>query len=519
MTDDAIERLREAIESQRGRLRSEVPTDRAAATVAVVAAIDHQPGLAGSAATSLPDVVSGRRFASFGASRALQFCLEASDDVPMGSTPSSGTDLTRWSDQFLDDCEALATAETVLGHVESGFMRLADGRNGSVAAWRATKLTPAAWRERAHIDWWANWLDRTTDAAQRPQSVDDPVATMTYQFGYPPDAVLDGCSVQTYRDVLRCLLDRKIRDDVVPEANRVWSESELISSIVTGLELDGSVVARAISGFTVDRVSAAWHATVPGVAVAPLVRVEPDRLMASRLGLTTEPLFFLGRELRRRAAQEYHNSAWLREVSFRGDLRRVFGDRRFVVSPDRIELRRGKGDIRTDIDAVVFDRKTGTLGLFELKSQDPFSRSSEELERRRDNVLYANRQVSGVLDWLNRNSADDILRRLDERTAKTFRVQKVFPYVLARYLARFDDGASPDRRAAWGTWPDVLHGVDASTGQVAGANPIASLFGQLRTGSIPIPAVPSDARREVRVGPLQVVVYGSHDAMRGQVSD
>jgi hypothetical protein len=33
-------------------------------------------------------------------------------------------------------------------------------------------------------------------------------------------------------------------------------------------------------------------------------------------------------------------------------------------------------DVRTDIDAVVFDRKSGTLGIFELKSQDPFARSS-----------------------------------------------------------------------------------------------------------------------------------------------
>jgi len=38
---------------------------------------------------------------------------------------------------------------------------------------------------------------------------------------------------------------------------------------------------------------------------------------------------------------------------------------------------------RTDVDALVFDRKTGTLGVFELKAQDPFARSVEERQRQR----------------------------------------------------------------------------------------------------------------------------------------
>ncbi len=514
MTEDAVGRLRAAIRSQRSRLQTDVPTDHAAATVAVVRAIDRRPGPAATAAEPIPDLVSGRRFAAYGGNLAIQLCLEAVDVASGGSVTASGAALARWADRFLDDCDDLATAEPILGHVESGFLRLAEGAGDSLVGWRTTKLTPAAWRERAHIDRWAHLLARTTQAGQLQGSGDDPLATMSYQLAYPPDAVIDGCSVRTSCDVLRYLIGRVSRDDHRSDIDVVWSESGLVTAIAAALDLDENVVARALAAFTLDRESAAWHATVPGVAAAPLVRVAPDRLVASRLGLTTEPLFFLGRELRRRAAREYHNSAWLREVTFRDDLHRVFGDRRFVTSTGRIELRRGKGDVRTDIDAVVFDRKTGTLGLFELKSQDPFSRSTEELERRRDNVLYANRQVSGVLDWLNRNGADEILRRLDERTARTFRVQKVHPFVLARYLVRFDDGAAPDRRAAWGTWPEVLQAVEESTGRVSGSNPIASLFDRLRSETIPVPAVPSNARREVRVGPLRLVVYGSREAMR-----
>ena len=183
----------------------------------------------------------------------------------------------------------------------------------------------------------------------------------------------------------------------------------------------------------------------------------------SARGLLGEPLIFLARELRRRHAQEYHNSAHLREGVFRQDLYRLFGDRRFVLSAGRVELKRS-GAARTDLDALVFDRKTGTLGVFELKAQDPFARSVEERQRQRDNFFHANRQVSAILEWVQRHGPDDLLARFDERTAKRFHVQKVHVFVLGRYLAHFAGGPEPDRRAAWGSWPQVL--------QIVGDGPV-----------------------------------------------
>ena len=41
---------------------------------------------------------------------------------------------------------------------------------------------------------------------------------------------------------------------------------------------------------------------------------------------------------------------------------------------------------------------------------------------------------------------------MDRGTAKRFRVRKIFPFVLGRYLAHVGDAATGDRRAAWGTW-------------------------------------------------------------------
>jgi hypothetical protein len=240
----------------------------------------------------------------------------------------------------------------------------------------------------------------------------------------------------------------------------------------------------------------------------------PDRLAWSVHGLTTEPLLFLLRELRRRATQEYHNTAHLRERVFRDDLYALFQDRRFVTSAGRIELRREAGDPQTDVDAIVFDRKTGTLGLFELKSQDAFARSTAELGRQRDNVLYANRQVSGALAWIQRHGANDLLARVDQRTAKTFRAQKVYPFVLGRYLAHFIDGPEPDRRIAWGTWPQLLRLLDAQPIRATDANPLASLFTRL-TRDAPVVALPADAApREIPLGNAHLTVHPSYGAFR-----
>jgi hypothetical protein len=296
------------------------------------------------------------------------------------------------------------------------------------------------------------------------------------------------------------------------------AEHSLIAALASALAVEPAVIAQVVAAFTLDRENAAYHAAVPGVAAAPLVRLDPSRLVWSVYGLTAEPLFFLTRELKRRAAPEYHNAAFLRELVFRQDLYALFDDKRFVTSAGRIEMRRETGDVRTDVDAVVFDRKTGTLGCFELKSQDPFARSTAELARQRDNVLYANRQISGVLTWLNRHGPDALLGRVDPRSAKMFRVRKVYPFVLGRYLAHFSDGPQSDRRAAWGTWPQLLRLLDGQSFHASDANPLASLFTRL-ANDVPLIRPPgTDSPHEIGIGAARLIVHPSYAAFQASTA-
>jgi hypothetical protein len=515
---NAQDDLRAAIDRKRARLQVEVPGDGDAAVLAVLQARNRREHISGD---RLPDLITGIRVADLGGNKAVQFCLQADDARgPVG-------DLNQWAESFLDACDRLAEAEIVLGHCETGFMRLVSDEHGRFDAWIATKRVPVVWQERSDFDWWADWLAREHEpelqALQTETSHDDhpyqqladsSLRKMAYQFGYPGDAILGGCPVQVYQDVLRWLIVAVLQARDEHETAPVFAENELAERMALELAIDPFVVREALAGFTVDRENAAYHAAVPGVAAAPLVRFRGDRIALSWRGLTTEPLLFLTRELRRRDAQAYHNSAFLREDVFRRDIYALFQDKRFVPSAGRIQLRRKEGNLRTDIDAAVFDRKSGTLALFELKSQDPFARSTAELQRQRDNLLYANRQLSGTLDWIKRHGADEILERIDRRSAKTFRAQKVYPFVLGRYLAHFNDGAAPDPRAAWGTWPQVLHLLDQQPIKASDANPIASLFNRLAKDVPPI-HMPDDVEsREVAIGDLRLSVHPSYAAMQ-----
>jgi len=489
---DIIETLTTAIAMQETALRASIPPDREAALVALVRAQDRL--LDGLDVTQEPpfDLIHGSRLANPGGSLAI--CLALGDPQTPGCSATFDSPGAR-ADEFLTACAGLVDATQVLTHLASGFMRGEVQPDGSLAVWIAQKRVPPPWRERIDLAWWDARSHRLGGADRQGMS--------DWQFGFLPDAIVAGIPARTWTDAVRLLVARLGHDAPLPVA-----ETEILRTLIDALGLTPEIAIQILSAMTVGPPNAAWHAAVPGIAAAPFVRLGPETLMPSSVGLRTQPLLFLARELRRRDPQSWHNAAHQREAAFRHDIATVFADKRFVHALARIQLRREGGSLRTDIDAAIFDRKTGTLAVFELKAQDPFSRSAEELDRRRDNLLAANRQLAGILDWTKRHTPDEILDRIDHQTAKRFKVQRVLPFVLARTLARFIDGPPPDKRAAWGAWPDVLRLHDAGVLDPINGNPLQTLFTRLQTGTDP--SIPPDTPPHlIRLGNLTITVSPS----------
>ena len=503
----AHERLRQLIDAEQQRLRQTVPP----VYLAVPALLRERQQVP---VPTEPDAITGLRTTHPGWNLALRLCLESSSGATPHSVSPADTTTGAWARTFMLACDQLMTAKVVLDHGESGFMRLVESQDGLFDAWIATKRLPAGWRELDDLVWWAAWLARQPMSGV--PSGENLVRRMVFQPDYPEGITIGGCDPGLCREVLIRLIDRTLRagDPFIG-----FGESALVASLAEELAAEPETIAAAFNGFVLDRENAAWHAAVPGFAPPPLIRLDAGQVVADFHGLTGEPLLFLMQELRRKSSQEYHNTAYMREDVFRQDVYACFAHKRFVTSPGRIQLRRANGGLRTDIDAALFDRKTGTLALFELKSQDPFARSIAEEIRQRDNFLQANRQVSAVLDWLNQHGANDILNRIDTPTAKRFRVHKVYPFVLGRYRAHFHDGPPPDKRAAWGSWPQVLRLLDGEGRAGNTANPIASLFARLQKDPGIPHATSDDLPRRLSIGPAHLTVHASYAAMQERLPE
>ncbi len=482
--------LRTAINQTTIDLAAIIPVDRSSAILALLRAVDRLP-----APTSNPrpaDPFTGIPVPGIGASRALQILLEAPP-----SSSASAMDLDSWATGFLDHCGDIARAELVLAHAETGFMRLLVDGHGRLEARIVQRATPLRWRERADDAWWANWLE-----AHEPLPAEPPrarasalIARTARRHDLPLESNVAGIDLGLARRVLAELAL------FTAESVTMLDRSLLVTRLALATSAPEPVVSDLLDILTLDDTNAAWHAAVPGVVDPPLVRLPNGKLVVSRRGATVDPVRFLTRELRRRDPEAYHSAAAYREHAFRSDLYDLFSHRRFVTSPGSIELRREKGTIRTDIDAAIFDRKSGTLALFELKTNEPFARSTPELGRTQENVRAAARQVANILDWINRHGPDEILNRIDRQTAKTFKVQKVQAFVLGRHLIEGDD-----RRAVWATWPQLLRVLDGDAIEDLGSNPIMSLAGRLQRDQ---PLVsPRDVREPVIVnlGGLDLVV-------------
>ena len=160
-------------------------------------------------------------------------------------------------------------------------------------------------------------------------------------------------------------------------------------------------------------------------------------------------------ELNRRYLKDWDHAVNEREGVFRKELYDLFPTQRFRKAEKPLKLK-NEGAIATDIDATVFDASTGTLGLFQLKWQDPFGTSMRKRNSKMMNFLdETNRWISTVSSILSHNSKG-LENLLGEGAEPILDIKRVLLFVVGRHFAHFSGGVDCDSRAAWGTWPQML---------------------------------------------------------------
>jgi hypothetical protein len=553
------EQLSQLINEQQERIRQTFPAHRGSAVVALTRARDwHYLKLQDTlnAATKTATAHNSYLYSS-GWHKALQFCFGNATESPYVSPLVTDSTLDAWADQVLLECDRLTAGEQVLAHCETGFMRMQQGGQKDFSVWIASKKMPTEWREREDIAWWTNALATTYEremqelAAEKvsiqqqldafasewqadgtvyrtTQEIDDyylrlgrlRVKRMACHFLYPAQTLIGGCTVELYGHVLAVLIGWAVKHLDLCRACVVQHPSctlrallapphaaALIEALSETLGVESAAIRRVVDAYSLSHENISSHCSVAGTPAPPLLRLDEQHLVWSLTGLLSEPFLFLTRELKRRHSYEYHTASHVHEEVFRQDLYQLFSDKRFVRSAESVELRGVQGDLTTDVDALIFDRKTGVLALFELKSQDLFAYSRQERRRQRDYFYNAGKQVLACVQWLNRNGANALLARLDPKRVKRLKVQKTYIFVLGRYLAHFFDGPEFDRRAAWGTWPQVLRLVNEVSFGAEEANPIQSLYNKLMKDTPLTPSSPVLDVQEITIGESNVYIY------------
>jgi hypothetical protein len=564
------EQLRQLIDEQQERIRQTFPAHRGSAVVALTRARDwHSLKLQDTlnAAAKTATAHNSYLYPS-GWHKALQLCFGNDAESAYVSPIATDSTLAAWADQVLLECDRLAAGEQVLAHCETGFMRMQQRGQKDFSVWIASKKMPTEWREREDIEWWTNTLARTYEREMQQlavekvsiqqqldafasewqadgtvyrttREIDDyyrrlgrvRVKSMACHFLYPAQTLIGGCTVELYRNVLAVLIGLALKH---LDLCRAWvvqrpssplrtllapphAAAALIEALSEMLEVERGAIRRVVEVYSLSHDNVSYHCSVAGTPAPPLLRLDERHHVWSLTGLLSEPFLFLARELKRQYSYEYHTASHVHEEVFRRDLYHLFSDKRFVRSAASVELRGVQGDLTTDVDALIFDRKTGVLALFELKSQDLFAYSPQERIRQRDYFYNAGKQVLACVQWLNRNGANALLTRLDAKLVKRLKVQKTYIFVLGRYLAHFFDGPEFDRRAAWGTWPQVLRLVNGTSFGAEDANPIQSLYNKLMKDTPLAPPGPVLDVQEIPIGESTVYVYPDFQTYKERV--
>ncbi len=238
------------------------------------------------------------------------------------------------------------------------------------------------------------------------------------------------------------------------------------------------------------------HASEPAVNIAPFLSINSDTVAVSIAGALSSPFDIMLAELYRRHRKDWDRAVDGREGDFRKELNDLFPTERFAKTDNPLKLRI-KGSVATDIDAAIFDRTTGTLGLFQLKWQDPFGTSMRKRNTKMKNFLAeAEKWVSRVSSILQ-ETPEILNHQIGDRTVRVQDTKSIHLFVIGRHFSHFSGEASRVTGAAKGTWPQILRLFEESNG---GSDPLTWLYKMLQDQSPSLRTPVASKAYEAKVG-------------------
>ncbi len=131
-----------------------------------------------------------------------------------------------------------------------------------------------------------------------------------------------------------------------------------------------------------------------------------------------------------------HAVAADRESWMREHLYAMFRGSRYICFPGNLKLRRG-GAVLTDIDAAIYDRLTGDVGIFQLKWQDYSTNDVRQLQSKAANLSAELTDWSGkIISWIDENGVSALDRSLRLKKRRREAVRSVMLFAISRSSVR-----------------------------------------------------------------------------------
>jgi len=277
-----------------------------------------------------------------------------------------------------------------------------------------------------------------------------------------------------------------------------------VSFLAHALEIDVNAAKQALQTLTLTYENKNFHCSVPGNFVAPaLIQVGKGRVLSPIWGRTSHPFLFMLNELKRKYRSDWDRAVDQRESIFRQEIYSLFKDSNFLTPDKNINIKID-GSVVTDIDALILDRSTGVLGIFQLKWQDGFGNSIRERESRKRNFQKTgNKWVECVNNWLSVNSIPEICQLCGFDVDDAERVKEFRVFVIGRNAAHFSGAGNLDSRAAWGTWYQLLRFVSEN---ITWVDPIAELHTLMIEDSPLTRKLPKIPKEELTIGDIRITM-------------
>lgn len=153
-----------------------------------------------------------------------------------------------------------------------------------------------------------------------------------------------------------------------------------------------------------------------------------------------------------------HAVAADREEWLRQHLYGMFGGNRYIRFPGNLKLRRA-GAVLTDIDAIIYDRLTGDVGIFQLKWQDYSTNDVRKLRSKAANLSAELVDWSGkVNSWIEENGMSALDKSLRLKQKRREAVRGVLLFAISRSSIRTQGYGikteAPD--LAMAVWPQFV---------------------------------------------------------------